>query len=86
MLKGINWIIIGGESNQGQLIGRDFHAEWIRSLIPICRDMGIALFVKQMGTNAYQSGKKMVLNDHHGGDWTEWPEDLRIRQMPFNAN
>lgn len=88
ILKGVDWIIIGGESSQGEHIGRDFHLSWIRNLIPICRDLGIALFVKQMGENAYDDSKlnllanKLDLVDNHGGDWSEWPEDIRIRQIP----
>jgi protein gp37 len=25
------------------------------------------------------------LKDHHGGDWSEWPDDLRVREFPFPA-
>jgi protein gp37 len=25
---------------------------------------------------------RVHLQDHHGGDWSEWPPDLRVRQMP----
>lgn len=82
MLEGIHWIIIGGESNQGEFVGRDFQIEWVRSLIPICQKMGIALFVKQMGSNAFESDVRLDLVDSHGGDWAEWPEDVRIRQLP----
>jgi protein gp37 len=82
LLKGISWIIIGGESGQGEYVGRNFHLSWIRELIPICREMYIALFVKQMGANAYDNGRKLELIDSHGGDWLEWPEDIRIREMP----
>lgn len=82
LLEGIDWIIIGGESGQGEHIGRDFHLSWIRSLIPICRDMGIALFVKQMGANGYDGDMRLDLADSHGGDWSEWPEDVKVRQLP----
>jgi protein gp37 len=42
------------------------------------------------GTPAYGCGclgfvrskGRIDLRDHHGGDWSEWPEDLRVRQMP----
>jgi len=25
---------------------------------------------------------RVYLRDSHGGDWSEWPEDLRVREMP----
>jgi hypothetical protein len=24
----------------------------------------------------------LILEHPHGGDWNEWPEDLRVRQFP----
>ena len=29
-----------------------------------------------------QDGQRIILNDSKGGDWDEWPQDLRVRQMP----
>jgi protein gp37 len=67
-----DWIIFGFESGPHARIGND---EWIRDGINHCRDNGIAPFVKQLGTNPR-------FKDSHGGDMSEWPEDLRIREFP----
>lgn len=85
----IEWVVIGGESDQLGEKGRPFDINWARSIIKQCREAGVAVFVKQLGSQPYKSpdrdggtGYEMKLKDHHGGDWGEWPEDLRIREFP----
>lgn len=77
----IDWVIIGGESgnDHGRYRCRPCELEWIESLIEQCKEFGIPVFVKQLGTHL---AKKMGLKDRHGGNIDEWPEHLRIRQMP----
>ena len=29
-----------------------------------------------------RGGWRVHLNDRKGGDWNEWPEDLRVREFP----
>lgn len=29
-----------------------------------------------------RSGRRLKLRDGHGGDWIEWPEELRWREVP----
>lgn len=77
----IQWMIIGGESNQGQYTARPFSPKWAEDVIELGKVTDTAVFVKQMGSN---SG--LNLNDTHGGDWSEWPEHLRVRQMPFGCS
>ena len=53
--------------------------KWVRNLRDECADLGIAFFLKQIGSNhsrwpADIRGK--------GDDMGEWPKDLRIRQFP----
>lgn len=73
--EGIDWTIIGGESGPD---ARPMDLGWVRDLIARSRDAGSAVFVKQMGTCwAREHG-----GDSHGGDWSLWPEDLRIREFP----
>lgn len=71
----IDWIIVGGESGP---CARAFDPEWARSVIAQCQHAGRACFVKQLG--AKPIGLK--LKDRKGGDWSEWPEALRVRQFP----
>lgn len=76
---GVDWVIIGGESGPG---ARPFDLAWARSLIALCRDLGAAVFVKQLGARPMLNGAPLKLKDRKGEDWSEWPEDLRIREFP----
>lgn len=86
MLFGIYWVIVGGESGPG---ARPCNVDWVRSVVRQCAAVAVPCFVKQLGS-------RPVLNEHprpplgdgfktkhpKGGDPEEWPEDLRVRQMP----
>ena len=74
-LTGIDWAIIGGESGPGS---RPLDLGWVRDIIAQCRETETAVFVKQLGSQwARENG-----SSGKGGDWSLWPEDLRIRQFP----
>lgn len=83
-----DWIIVGGESRGS----RPFDLAWARSTIATCKSAGIACFVKQLGATAYAQpvyhegrivgGVTRELDDRKGGDPSEWPEDLRVREFP----
>lgn len=91
----LNWLIIGGESGPG---ARACNVEWIRSLVAQGKAAGVATFVKQLGANSvsevatvpdrseWRKTKTVAadtgLLDKKGGDWSEWPEDLRVREWP----
>jgi protein gp37 len=45
-LKGISWVIVGGESGHG---ARPMHPEWVRSIRDQCEDAGVQFFFKQWG-------------------------------------
>lgn len=77
----INWVIVGGESGNdvGPYRYRPCKIEWIEKIIANCREMGIPIFVKQLGTHL---AKQMGLKDRHGGDMDEWPDHLKIREFP----
>lgn len=74
-LTGINWLIIGGESGPS---ARQMKTDWTLDLIDRAGDAGTAVFVKQLGSVWARSNGA----DGKGGDWSLWPEDLRIRQYP----
>jgi protein gp37 len=49
-----------------------------------------AVFVKQLGAKPISGGEDgttfaVDLRDRKGGDWDEWPADLRIREFPASA-
>ncbi len=78
-LDGIDWVIAGGESESED---RPFDLAWARKLRDQCRSEGKAFFMKQFGSIAIDAGQTLPLKHRHGGDWDEWPEDLRIRELP----
>lgn len=88
------WAIVGGESGPK---ARVFELDWARGVIDACGEFGVYVFVKQLGSRprgiadhishrgdsaTKPSGFYRFLNDAHGGDWSEWPEDLRVREFP----
>lgn len=96
--RGIDWVIIGGESGPG---ARPFDLAWARSIIAQCADRSIPVFMKQLGACPYDSdlarrilgcrpgdqaravaAAPVAQKDAKGGDPAEWPEDLRVRQIP----
>jgi protein gp37 len=79
-LPGLDWVIQGGESGPG---ARPFHLEWALDLRRQCRDAGVPYFLKQLGTTAFSQGQRLKLADHHGGDWSGWPQAIRVREMPI---
>jgi protein gp37 len=79
-LQDLHWIICGGESGTNGI--NPFELDWARSTIAQCRAAGVACFIKQLGSIPTENGVYIPLHDRKGGDWTEWPEDLRVRQFP----
>lgn len=79
-LEGIDWVIMGGESGRYDCV-HPFQLEWARELRDYCQSKGVAFFLKQLGRHPFEGNTPLYLADKHGGDWSEWPEDLRVRQM-----
>lgn len=90
----IDWVIAGGESGPK---ARPCDVEWIRSLVRQCQAAEVPAFVKQLGARPYSvtdhigpipkgasfpDGFYRRLSDHKGGDPSEWPADLRVREFP----
>lgn len=81
----LDWVIVGGESGPK---ARAMNVEWAREIVDQCKAAGLAVFVKQLGAKPfepYSDGTPFVelhLTSRKGGDMAEWPEDLRVRQMP----
>ncbi len=76
----IDWVIVGGESGPR---ARPCNVEWIRKLKLKCCANNTPVFVKQLGaTPVFGNGSPLVLKHSKGGEWAEWPEDLRVREFP----
>jgi protein gp37 len=82
-LSNIDWVIIGGESG---VHARPFDLDWARSIIRQCSDQRLECFMKQVGRRPVENGKTLKLANRKGGDWNEWPGDLRVRQYPNLAD
>jgi len=92
---GLAWVVVGGESGPG---ARPCAVTWIRSLVRQCKEANTACFVKQVGahyTDAVNGVGGFLarppeeygqlhrrLKHRKGADMAEWPDDLRVRQMP----
>lgn len=81
--ESVDWIIVGGESGPG---ARPFHLEWAREAIRQCKAAGVPVFVKQLGSRLVGETADLIylasMDSRKGGDWDQWPPDLRIRQFP----
>lgn len=91
----IGWVIVGGESGNG---ARECREEWILDIVQQCRDAGVPVFVKQMGRAWAKAKKAWTTKrvkdqdtgewtlrkvfDAKGGDMSNWPEPLRVQQLP----
>jgi protein gp37 len=66
-LRGIDWVIVGGESGPG---ARPMHKEWVRDVRDQCKQAGVAFFFKQWGGVQ----KKRYGRELEGRTWDEMPE------------
>lgn len=71
----LDWVIVGGESGAG---ARPMAIRWVDWLVEQCQDAGVPIYVKQLGA-VWARGHGA---DPKGGDWSHWPEHLRIRDYP----
>jgi protein gp37 len=87
----LKFMAVGGESGP---CARPCDIAWIRSVVEQCKASGVPCFVKQLGSHATAT----IPNSHgdltfrftgagskpwgKGADPTEWPEDLRVRELP----
>ena len=73
---GIDWVILGGESGRSARVA---DLDWFADVMERARAAGARVFVKQLGS---QLARRLGYEDPKGGDITEWPEWLRVREMP----
>lgn len=85
-------VIVGGESGHG---ARTCETSWVRNTIRQCKAAKVACFVKQLGARiggnaeefggfvhcTHQNGS-FGLCDSKGGNMSEWPSELRVREFP----
>lgn len=76
---GLDWVIVGGESGPG---ARPMDLTWARAIKDTRQAEGVPVFVKQLGRECIMNGLPWRPGDRKGADMDEWPEDLRVREMP----
>ena len=65
-LRGIDWVIVGGESGRR---ARPMNAEWVRGLRDQCRRARVPFFFKQWGgTRKHETGRLL-----DGRTWDQFP-------------
>lgn len=68
-LRGIDWVIVGGESGRG---ARPMHIEWVTSIRDQCVAAGVPFFFKQWGgVNKKRNGRLL-----EGRTWDEMPAEF----------
>jgi hypothetical protein len=73
-------LIQGDESGKTE---KPFDIARARTMCDQCREDNVAHFLKQQfETHLVEDGQRKSFEDRHGSDWSEWAEDLRMRDFP----
>lgn len=79
----IGWVILGGESGNetGDWRYRTAKKEWFTEIIGKCKQHGVPVFMKQLGTGL---AKELKLKDRIGADFLDprMPANFKIREFP----
>lgn len=83
-LRGIDWVLVGGESGHN---ARPFAVEWALRIVKQCRDQGVPVFVKQPGHRPVAAGAPVPIRSksdraalaRYGLDIREWPKVIQSR-------
>ncbi len=79
-LRGIDWVIVGGESGPG---ARPMQKSWVLDIRKQCQRAGVPYFFKQTGRVL---SIEWGLRSKKGSDPGELPHDFRIREYPKIVN
>ncbi|MCH7225116.1 DUF5131 family protein [Haloferula sp. A504] len=79
-LTGIDWVVVGGESGE---YARPFNLDWVRSLQTQCRILRIPFFIQGLGARQIDDGRELRLGGGRIGYWGRWPDEMRVREMPY---
>jgi protein gp37 len=73
-LRGIDWVIVGGESGPG---ARPMNPDWVRDIRDRCREAGAPFFFKQWGGTRKAAAGRLL----DGRTWDEMPAPARDRHL-----
>lgn len=76
----LDWVIVGGESNQRPMDARLFRQEWGQKIAEQCAAAGVSFFFKQQGSK-YQNEFGTILNTNKGQHKEEWAPWM-VQQYP----
>ena len=80
MIHYLDWVIVGGESGPK---ARPMELAWAEDIVDQCREAGVPCFVKQLGSKPIcPDGTQLYQRNRKGGDINEFPDWLRVREMP----
>jgi protein gp37 len=74
------WVIVGGESGAG---ARPLDTAWVREIIWRAQSFA-PVFVKQLGSRWAREHGHTGKGHSKGQCMEDWPEDLRVRQTPWD--
>jgi len=74
--KGIDWVIVGGESGDKP---RRMDPAWAKDILDQCRRGQVAYHFKQKG---YILARELGCKDREGKDSSEWPVEFRVQEFP----
>lgn len=75
-LRGIDWVIVGGESGPG---ARPMNPDWVRDIRDQCIRANVPFFFKQWG-GQFKKRTGRVLD---GRTWDQMPQDFQATMEPF---
>jgi protein gp37 len=88
-LPELDWLLVSGEGGPG---ARPCDVAWIRALVEQAKTAGVPIFVKQLGTATNVRGathehrvSPLDTRTPRASDMEEWPEAVRVREMPEAA-
>lgn len=90
-----DWVVISGEHSCGRAAysrkssRRPCVQWWIEEMIATCHAHGVPVFVRQLGNYFWYGPKgdewRLKFKCIRGDDMTEWPETIRVRDLPLVA-
>jgi protein gp37 len=75
---GVDWIVVGGESGSKARVCKE---EWLDKVVNQCTRAAVPVFVKQLGSNPELKNSAKI-SHAKGGDASEFPPQLQVRQYP----
>jgi protein gp37 len=81
-LPELNWVIQGGQSGKHD---HPFDLDWAWDMLDQCKRAEVPYFLKQLGSCVLINGNHVKFKDAHGGDWSEWPTGIQVRELPRPA-